>query len=475
MRLTHDFLNSIRPSLQDFGRVSFRSRERQRAERLCALFAATLAFALSAAAQVDTTSWDPAAIRTDRTAPIQLDIQLTSGFTVTGARLDLAAGGSLALSDLGGGHFRASLTPAQALVGYNANSVNHNFAGYLRLLGPGGAVIATQNEFVNVVDANIPPVAVKIRSARAKQSTRILNLYRPGSGNPINDLQGAVREFYSYFPDSFDFVQVVFTLPSSSGNRYHAAVRTDATGTGQSPLNSSADYGSTGRLIGLNVFPIDFFFDTAESTFSHETGHQWINFLQNARLQSAGPHWPPSNMASGVMGFNIPGSNVGGDFVYTVEAASPGFAHVKARAANAPPRTYSDFDLYLMGFIPASQVQNMLILDGDPCADCTVPATTLTIQDVINVNGPRVPSSATAKKSFRIATIVVSRDRPLTDDEMAFFDRFAARGESHVAMPFTSGFATGMTNPFYLATRGLGTVDFRLVQDDPPRRRSIKR
>jgi hypothetical protein len=77
-----------------------------------------------------------------------------------------------------------------------------------------------------------------------------------------------------------------------------------------------------------------------------------------------------------------------------------------------------------------------------------------------------------APKFFDIAVVVISRDRLLTDDEMAVLEYFAARGEATTSLPFTAGFARGTTKPFYLATRGLGRVDLRF--EHPPRRRAAR-
>ena len=101
-----------------------------------------------------------------------------------------------------------------------------------------------------------------------------------------------------------------------------------------------------------------------------------------------------------------------------------------------------------------------------------LPSSALTINDVIAANGPRSPDWNSAKKSFRIATVVISRDRQLTDDEMAVLEYFAARGESSVALPYTSGLARGTTKPFSVATRGIGHVDFEL--EKKPRTRSVR-
>lgn len=420
--------------------------------------------------QLDADSWDVAAMRTTRTAPLRLEARASATSGVTAMRLDLAAGGSVAMTPLGGGLFRGSVTPAQALSGYDAQDVNRNFVGFLRLIGSNGQVIASYNEFINVVDANIPAVAVKERSATARQSTRILNLLRPITGDLAAEVQGAVRQLYTYLPDDYDFVQVVFSLPQNSGNRYHIDVRHDATGTGQGTSNATAAYGSAGRLLGVNVFPLDTYFDCGEHTFSHEVGHQWINFLKNQRLATGTPHWPYSSAASGIMGFSIAGSGAGGNFPYSVEAAGPGQARVRIRPPSQP-KTFSDLDLYLMGLLPPSQVQDTLVLNSEPtCSDCTMPVTTVTIQDVISVNGPRIPTSSVSQKDFRFATVIVTRDRLLNDDELAFFDYFAARGEARVVLPFAAGLEQGRTNPFYLATRGLATADLHLTPATPKRR-----
>lgn len=443
--------------------------------RLVLLGLSLLLLSLPLHAQVDSDAWDVAAMRTTRTTPLRLDVHVAATSGATAVRLDLAAGGSVALTPMGGGLFRGSVTPAQALFGYDANDVNRNFVGYLRILGSGGQVLATYNEFINVIDGNIPAVPVTERSATARQSTRILNLLRPAGGDLASEVQAAVRQAYGYLADDYDFVQVVFSLPQSSGNRYHIGVRSDATGTGQGSANATAAYGSAGKLLGVTVFPLDTYFDCGEHTFSHETGHQWINFLKNPALATGTPHWPYSNLADGIMGFSIAGSGAGGTFPYTVDAAGAGLARVRIHAPSRP-KTFSDFDLYLMGLLPASQIRDALVLATAPtCSDCTMPATTVTIQDVINVNGPRLPTPATSQKDFRFATVVVTRDRLLNDDEMAFFDYFAARGEARVVLPFAAGLEEGTTNPFYLATRGLATADLHLKKEAlPARHRAVR-
>jgi len=428
---------------------------------------AVIALLLAITAHAQTIVWDkydPMAVRTGRTTDVAIEV-LTSG-AVSGLRLDYANGGSLNLAQSTPGHWAASVPAAKVLDGYTADNVNHNFVGFIRLLASDGSTLVSYNSFIQVLDDRVPSVTIRDLGGNARATTRILNLYRPTID--INQVDAAAREFYGYYHDDYDFLQIVYVEPSYPANRYHFAVRNDVDGIGETKFNSTSLYGSTGKLQGITVFPVDFFFDPGETSFSHELGHQWVLFLKNSVLLP-GPHWPLSTMAHGVMGFNIPGSSVGGDFPYDVTAVTS----TTARLTDAPvTKEFSDFDLYLMGLLPPSAVAPGIIVQGNPCNGCTLPSSTITINDVINVNGARVPAAAASQKFFDVAVVVISRDRLLTDDEMAVLEYFAARGEATTALPYTSGFSRGTTKPFFVATRGLGHVNLRL--DHPPRRRAAR-
>jgi hypothetical protein len=57
-----------------------------------------------------------------------------------------------------------------------------------------------------------------------------------------------------------------------------------------------------------------------------------------------------------------------------------------------------------------------------------------------------------------MASIILSVGGLLTADEMTFFDHMSARGQATSELPFTSGFLSGTTKPFFLATDGRATI-----------------
>ncbi len=421
-------------------------------------------------------SRSPVAIRTGSTQPVTL--QVTTSGTLTGLRLDLQAGGAITLTQTSAARWEGTVTAAQALFGYDANDVNHNFIGFLRVLGAGGAVTSSYNIFINVLDSNVPAAPVQELANDGRRTARVLNLRRPELAlspetapvTRLEDIRRAVREAYKNLPDGFDFVQVAWTLPTYFQNRGHLSTKNSVSGNGSTIRDENALWGSAGKLQGVTVFPVDTFIDFAEPTFSHETAHQWIMFSKHPLLQPAVPHWPPSTMARGIMGVTISGS-VGGAFPWTITQLSATSVRTDQGTSTG---VFDDFDLYLMGLLPAESVTPAWVLQGTACTGCTVPAVRFTINDLINVEGPRIPTAAQSQKAFRLATVVITSDRLLTNDEMAMFEYWVQRGEGTTEVPYTSGLSGGTGRPWALATRGLSTVDFHLT-DPVTRRRAVRR
>ena len=128
----------------------------------------------------------------------------------------------------------------------------------------------------------------------------------------------------------------------------------------------------------------------------------------------------------------------------------------------SPRGGYDDVELYLLGLADPSEVGPHVVF-ADQSQGLTLgatlrgPTTTVTIDDIVAANGPRRPAWDGVPKTFRMATIVVSRGRLLTPWEMAYYDRQAARGEA-TSLLEDYDFAS----PFFVNTGGRGILRTRL-------------
>jgi len=418
-------------------------------------------------------SFSPLVILTDESASTKFSVKIDGN--PSSVQLALAAGGSVSLTNDGSGIWSVPLSHSQALFDYQSDDANHNFVGFLDVFD-GATRVFRGNAFVSVKDESIPSVNVLNRGTDIRLSRHVVNIWRPDlqpigtAGGFGAQLQSITQQFYQNFGDDYDFIGVVTALPSFFENRYHFASKNEVLGVGSRLFNNDSGYGSFGNLQGITVYPVAGFFDMAETGSVHELGHQWINFSAHPLLHTGSPHWPVSTLARGIMGLSIPGSGAGGTFPFTISQRPDG-SYVFQSAA--PMNEYNELELYLAGMLPADQVMPNLVPElqtQQVCDGCLVqgPVRTVTIADVIAADGNRAPDATTSQKVFRVANIVVTRERALTDDEMALFDYFSARGEATIPLTYSSGFVKGTTKPFKLATRGVGTLITSLVADFPP-------
>ena len=73
-----------------------------------------------------------------------------------------------------------------------------------------------------------------------------------------------------------------------------------------------------------------------------------------------------------------------------------------------------------------------------------------------------MPSSINAPKNFKVATILVSKDELLGEDEMAFFNFFSRRAEETREVPVHVCLVKRTTKPFVISTRGLGALNVQI-------------
>lgn len=165
--------------------------------------------------------------------------------------------------------------------------------------------------------------------------------------------------------------------------------------------------------------------DLVSGRFLHEFCHNWAAYLDGppvltAQIDTFGSHWGYTSVG-GLLGGWEPGSLASvGDGLYRVRAFPAG------RAINKWP--YAPLELYLMGLagpaeVPAIQVAvNVEHRDRTDDYEDVFSASaieTVTIEQILAANGPRVPGVEDAPKRFKLALIILS-DHELSDAEWDF-------------------------------------------------------
>ncbi len=330
------------------------------------------------------------------------------------------------------------------------------FLGYCKIIDSLGTEYRI-NIFAEIWTEDIPLVKINQLDSTTQFASHLVNIVGTIDAYPSPDIvKPWLNRLYNFFDDDFDFVNVII-LPAHRSNRFHFAVKNENDGIGLPIFDTSDLYGSSGRLKGISIFPISFFFDGAESAYQHELGHQWINFLNGTPFESSIPHWPLSDLASGVMGISV-GGGQGLRFPYEL---IPEGENYRITSLQGEP-VFNDLELYMMGLLPADSVgmhfvfedQDQTILGGELLLG---PVIEISIEDIIEIVGERIPSSENSQKQFRIATLVVS-DSLLTPEEMSYYNYFSKRAELRESVFFSSGFSKGLAKPFYLSTGGRGEL-----------------
>ncbi len=413
----------------------------------------------------------PSILRFDRTTPFTLTAKIGNGVAdrvvltqENGSETAMRDDGTQGDAVAGDGVYTVQLPAALAVSGLQADDVYRKFIGYIDAY-VGTSRASRYNTFASIWGAEMGVVNVVTASATAHYSNYVLNIVDPTSfaAGP-GDFQPVVSKLYQVLPDQFDFVDVVFD-GIHVGNRYHFAVRNDVSGLGMAISNSGSQYGSASRLKGISAFPVNNIFDTVDPGHSHEIGHQWINFLKQAQLATGKPHWPYSTLASGTMGFSIPGSLAGGEYRCVLTPVDGGLQAL----VRTQPKVFKDLDLYLMGLLPANQVATHYVFKDQVAAASTSCMGTLpyslfnaiSINDIIASDGPRSPAYPNAQKDFKVAVLVVS-DAKLSPEAMAHYHWFAKRAEATELVATHLGFTKESSAPWYLQTGQRSTLNSRL-------------
>ena len=268
---------------------------------------------------------------------------------------------------------------------------------------------------------------------------------------PTVNLQNVAREFYRTHSDDFDSL-VLFTNFESNLDlvgvlAFAINVQNDVLGIGNPnrseifpQFDHTAEYGSQGRLRSfltmknLKVWeddPLENTFGPATSTLSvlaHEFGHTWLAFIDPPVLLTRDrAHWNFFLHTSGsLLGGNDIQDNGDGSFITL-----------------APKNIYSPLDLYLMGLLKPEEVPPTFVVTDPHDLDLPPPYDQQTItagdlqnvyslgdvgfrgdkqevriEDIIAVNGIRIPDAESSQKDFQTAFILLAmgEEGPTSDE-----------------------------------------------------------
>ena len=232
------------------------------------------------------------------------------------------------------------------------------------------------------------------------------------------DFVGIIQEFHDTHKEVFELI-TIFTdrrwLQGTGAFAFFSAVKNQDEGIGRGIFDFSRFFGSD-KLEGflmmddINKYPLDVhqnFLGTNNTLdiMGQEMGHRWLAFpraviggvTSTEILGRDDAHWSwfLDSDASDMEGNNW--QDNGNNSFTSIEATE----------------RYSLLDRYIMGLIPPSAVPPFFVLRGGgnpasaPQEGVTITATRVdvTVDDIIAAEGPRNPTSATAKKKWRVAFI----------------------------------------------------------------------
>ncbi len=287
-------------------------------------------------------------------------------------------------------------------------------------------------------------------------------LERFGTFQQVDDLAIA-QVFFEHFRDVYDhlIVWLDFPIVLRGAFAFELNIKNQVEGIGLDTFDFTSAVGSDGRLesfvqMGSLVnYPADpgrTFLGTNSTLdlLGQEAGHRWLAFVLfrdaqgNASTRLLGrdfAHWSfHHDTDASVMEGNDFQDNGNGTF--TTVAATDRFSFL---------------DRYLMGLIPPAEVPDFYYLDNvQGLPPETAPSigetlvgtrTDVSVDDVVAVEGPRVPASDDAPRVFKMAFVLLGRDgEPVSQESINQVNRVRRQWQGY----------------FRQATGGTGTVRSRL-------------
>ncbi len=316
----------------------------------------------------------------------------------------------------------------------NDRGIDQPTAYFGRFLGPDDGIDDSVSMSVRFGVLGLPAPAVTVIDETAQYASHVVNLVIPtfGDGRVGDDygfdLEAAAKAFYAHFDDSYEILSFVpvDSHPSASYAAFHRDVQNAILGTGGSRFSRATRYGSNGRLLGVELFATGAY---AENRLAnHELTHTWGHNYDWASIAGVttpdAVHTPLMNGGESLVSRILsPWLRVGGTAEAPVIERTP------------VPARHHPLEMYAMGLIEPNDIPPMRLLinqwqfvETRPAAGVELePAhRTATIDDILRTHGPR---QGPVYREINRATVVVSRDRLLSAEEMAYWNFVAARLE----------------------------------------------
>lgn len=296
--------------------------------------------------------------------------------------------------------------------------------------------------------------------------------------------------------DRFDFIIALTTFPTqlavgefqAAGLYWH--IRNDVSGIGRPLIDQSANWGSDGRLQGFidlghasleRLTPVSVAYRHLLETVMHEIMHRWSSYVryvdgngsvQQDLLGHMDAHWHSLLDSQASVMYGHEWSDI----------ANSEFRSGPVR------RRYSELDMYLAGLAGPNEVAPFLRLRNSqptlsefPAAGQLVQADseTLTIDQIIDAEGPRLPAVVSSQKHFRAAMVLVSHpdeqipagtlaamERLRRDVQRRFSSMTQGRGVLHIVPEVDNATAPGLPGTLIGSTEsGTNSVDVELALD----------
>ncbi len=306
----------------------------------------------------------------------------------------------------------------------------------------------------------------------------------PRSGRDLGEyFQLAATELYRVLPDEFVFLILFTTFDANVGAFFYSPEANDTRGLGSQVFDSNGSspregivfmnyYRAVDELYGQLGLPQPSIDAQRRSIFNQEVGHRWGSFV----TVGGGPNGSGDDILLGRDdGHWSYFAHTGGSPMEGNDWADNGNGTFTTRTG-VDNYIYSDLDLYLMGMLAPTEVAPWFVIDNVDVGGArdlsgrtvnrasppqfissfrggavTVSGTRvdMTVQNIINRAGNRVPNADDAPRSFRTAIVFLGGQSTPASEPVK--QQFGAMVDNVVA-----GFETG--------TGGRGTLDYILME-----------